>query len=390
MSERLYYDDCYLREFEEVVVDAGEDRRRIVLDRTAFYPTSGGQPFDLGTLNDSAVIEVNESDSGIIHVLDRPLTGERVRAAVNWERRFDHMQQHTGQHLLSAVFEELYGFKTVSFHLGSEESTIDLAALSLTAEQVRDVERRANQVVFENRAVRIAYEDATEAGGLRKPSEREGVLRIVSIEGLDRSACGGTHVRATGEIGPIVLRKTEKIRGNVRVEFLCGFRAVLRARKDYYALTEIAQIFSAGIDEAATLVRAQSARVAEAEKARRKLAAELAQSRGREIHAATVPGPDGIRRYVVSQQKGPLAEEVRIEAQSFVAQGKAIFFATTEEPPSVLVGTSADSGAHAGELVKAFTALNGGRGGGNAQIAQGSVPSAASFGPLKAQLGFEH
>lgn len=389
MSERLYYDDCYLREFEAVVVDADDGGRRVILDRTAFYPTSGGQPFDLGTLNDAAVIEVIDADRGVVHVLDRPAGAGRVRGKIDWNRRFDHMQQHTGQHLLSAAFEELYGMKTVSFHLGSEVSTIDLAAPAISPKQIVAVERRVNALVFENRPVRIAYEDADAAEGLRKQSDRKGLLRIVSIEGLDRSACGGTHVRTTGEIGPILLRKTEKIRSNIRVEFLCGLRAVLRARKDYDALADIAQVFSSGIDESAALVRAQSARLADAEKVRKKLSGELAQARGRALHGETPPSPDGIRRHFAAHSAGPLSDETRYEAQSFVAGGKAIFLAVTSEPASVLVAASPDSGADAGQVIKEFVQAEGGRGGGNAQIAQGSIPAGTGFNRLRARLGFD-
>jgi alanyl-tRNA synthetase len=387
MSERLYYDDCYVHEFEAVVVDAGDDRRRILLNRTAFYPTSGGQPFDTGQLNDAKVIEVIDDDRGILHVLDRPLASDQVSGKVDWDRRFDHMQQHTGQHLLSAVFEELYGMKTLSFHLGAEASTIELAIASFTNDQLRSVERRANAIVFEDRAVQVAYEDAQQAQGLRKASDREGTLRIVSIDGLDRSACGGTHVRRTGEIGPILVRKTERIRGNTRVEFFCGFRAVDRARNDYENLALIAQTFSSAADEAPGLVKAMSARVAEAEKARKKLAGELAQARGRELHAATIPDPSGLRRHVEQVQQGPISDELRYEAQSFVSQGKALFLAFTAEPPSILLAASQDSGVHAGDVVKAVAQAEGGRGGGNAQIGQASVPSPAAFQRLKEHLG---
>ena len=161
-----------------------------------------------------------------------PTDGE-VAGEIDWTRRFDHMQQHSGQHLLSAVFEELFGLHTVSFHLGAESATIDLEGGPVEPRTVLEAERRANQLVSENRAMDVRFEDASAAQGLRKPSEREGMLRIVSIDGLDRSACGGTHVRTTGEIGPILLRRTEKIRQSVRVEFVCGGRAVRRARAGF-------------------------------------------------------------------------------------------------------------------------------------------------------------
>jgi len=259
MTERLYYNDSYGREFAARVVERSADGRTVYLDRTLFYPASGGQPFDVGSIAGVAVIEVVDEEERIAHRLAAPLEAEgEVAGEIDWARRFDHMQQHSGQHLLSAVFEELFGLHTVSFHLGAESATIDLEGGGVEARMVTEAEWRANQVVAENRAMDVRFEDAGAAQGLRKASEREGLLRIVSIEGLDRSACGGTHVRTTGEIGPILLRRTEKIRQSVRVEFVCGGRAVRRARADFEALTRIAQLFSAPLDEVAGMVAAKS------------------------------------------------------------------------------------------------------------------------------------
>ncbi len=200
-----------------------------------------------------------------------------MEGRIDLSLRFDHMQQHTGQHLLSAVLLEMFDAPTVSFHLGAESSTIDVTG-TLEAPQLRDAERRANQIVFENRPVIISFQHSSEDLGLRKPTEREGEVRIISIQDLDRSACGGTHVRATGEIGPILLRKLDRIRGNLRIEFLCGGRAIARARADFDALSEIARIFSAPLDDAPAMVEAQREKLQESDRARRRLATELARS----------------------------------------------------------------------------------------------------------------
>ena len=294
MTERLYYTDSYVREFQARVVERSADGRTVYLDRTLFYPSSGGQPFDVGSIAGVAVVDVVDEDDRIAHLLAAPLaTDGEVAGEIDWTRRFDHMQQHSGQHLLSAVFEELFGLHTVSFHLGAESATIDLEGGPVEARMVTEAERRANQLVSENRAMDVRFEDARAAQGLRKASEREGTLRIVSIDGLDRSACGGTHVRSTGEIGPILLRRTEKIRQSVRVEFVCGGRAVRRARADFEALSSIAQLFSAPLDEVAPLVAAQLETAKAGDKARRKLELDLAAYRGRELYTATEPGPDG-------------------------------------------------------------------------------------------------
>jgi alanyl-tRNA synthetase len=195
-------------------------------------------------------------------------------------------------------------------------------------------------------------------------------------------------VRATGEIGPILLRKLDRIRGNLRIEFLCGARAVARARADFDALSEIARVFSSPLDETAALVDAQRDKLQESERTRRKLATELAQASGRALHGETAPGPDGIRR-VLRHLETSLAEESRTEAQSFTAAGSAIFLALAENPPSVLLATSKESGLHAGDLLKRALAEVGGRGGGNATLAQGSLPSKTALQQLRETLSRE-
>ena len=380
MTERLYYTDSYLRRWDARVVDRSGDGRTIYLDRTAFYPTSGGQPFDIGSISGVAVLSVADEDARIAHQLAAPLDAGgldgAVECAIDWNRRFDHMQQHTGQHLLSAVFEELFALHTVSFHLGAESSTIDLEGAAVEPRAVLVAERRANEIVFENRAVSVLFEDAASAEGLRKPSGREGTLRIVAIDGLDRSACGGTHVRSTGEIGTVLCRKLEKIRQSVRVEFVCGGRAVRRARADYEALAKIAQLFSSSLDETPAMVAAQLETARAGEKARRKVELDLAAYQGRELYQTTAPGLDGIRRVSQRVTAGSL-EELRAVAQNFTAQPKAVFVAALNDPPSVLLAASADAGIDAGKILKAALTEAGGRGGGNPRMAQGSVREAS-------------
>jgi alanyl-tRNA synthetase len=222
---------------------------------------------------------------------------------------------------------------------------------------------------------------------LRRPADREGVLRIVSIEGLDRSPCGGTHVRATGEIGPVVLRKQEKVRGNVRLEFLCGMRAVRRARSDFEALSRIARIFSSTLDDAPTLVAAQHDALQAADKARQRVAGELARYQGRERYGSTEPGPDGVRRAVVRRPSGAVDEELRALAQGFTAQPKAFLVVVIEDPPAVLMAVSADLRLHAGDTLKALLVKHNGKGGGNALMAQGTVPSGEALAALLAEIG---
>jgi alanyl-tRNA synthetase len=244
-----------------------------------------------------------------------------------------------------------------------------------------------NERIVENHPVSVTFEASSEARELRRTSGREGVLRIVTIEGLDRTPCGGTHVRATGEIGPLLIRKLDKIRGCVRLEFLCGGRAVRRARADYEALLRIARLFSSPLDEAPSLASAQRDALEASEKARRRLAGALARRQGQELYQATAPGPDGMRRVIRRRAAGAVDEELRALAQGFTAQPKAVFAAAIEDPPAVLFAVSEDSGLHAGEALKTALARCGGRGGGSARIAQGSVPSRDLLDTLLAGLG---
>ena len=382
-TERLYYHDCYLQDFDAHIVETSDEGRRVYLDRTAFYPTSGGQPFDAGTLGGAKVIDVIDEEERIAHVVESPLSEAQVEGHIDWARRFDHMQQHTGQHLLSAVLEELFAIPTLSFHMGAQVSTIEAGAAALDTGQIEHAEQRCAEIVSEARPVVITFDQASEDLGLRKASERSGTLRVVSIAGLDRSACGGTHVRSTAEIGLVLIRKLDKIRGNVRLEFVCGFRALGQARADFRTLLEISRHLSTPVERTSAVVAAQMERIRLLEKANQRLATDVARREGRELWAATEPGADGIRRVT---QRGPIDDVLRVRAQAFVAQGNAVFIAVSENPPAVLLAASADSGIHAGERVQAAVTAAGGRGGGNQALAQGSVPSSADLNRVLALL----
>ena len=385
MTERLYYTDSYLTEFRARVVDRSPDGARIYLDRSAFYPTSGGQPFDTGVIAGAPVIDVIDEGERIAHVLAAAVAPDEVECRVNWQRRFDHMQQHSGQHLLSAVLVELFGATTVSVHFGAASSTLDVDKPSLTADQVRAAELRANEVVCENRPVTVTFAEASDELGLRKASSRAGELRIVSIESLDRSACGGTHVNRTGEIGPLLICKLDKVRNSTRIEFLCGLRAVRRARADYDALTEIAQVFSAPIDDTPALVVSQMGALKTAEKDRRRLEEELGAAQGRELYNSTSPDSLGMRRATRRLPSGSL-DPLRSMAQGFCAQPMAVFIGLADKPPAILLATSPDSNLDAGKLLKAALTEVGGRGGGAPGLAQGTAPTLAALEQALATL----
>jgi alanyl-tRNA synthetase len=377
MTIRLYYSDTYLRIFDATIVERSDDARRLYLDRSAFYPTSGGQPNDLGTLGGIDVVDVIDEDERVAHVLAAPYTGpDAVHGAIDWPRRWDFVQQHTGQHLLSGVFEELFDWPTVSVHFGDVLSTLEIRSLGVSPAQLRRVEERANALVAENRPVTLTFEDAAAvAARLRRPSTRTGTLRIVTIEGHDTSACGGTHVRATGEIGAILLRRVEKIRDNVRIEFVCGSRAIRRARADYDALSGIAARLSASVDEAAPLVQVQADEAKSLASASRKLSEEVAGYRARAQWEATQPGSDGVRR--LRGADGMSADELRAWAAACAALPATVAAGAVRNSRTIAVAVSADLNVNAGARLKDALLRTGGRGGGSPRTAQGTVPEDA-------------
>jgi alanyl-tRNA synthetase len=296
------------------------------------------------------------------------------------------MQQHTGQHLLSAVLAELFGAHTVSVHFGADASTLDLETGALSPEQVRTAEARANAVITENRPVTVGFEDAGAATGLRKASERSGTLRIVTIADLDRSACGGTHVRATGEIGSLLIRRVERVKKLVRLEFLCGARAVRRARADFDLISGVAAASSAAIDEVPGIMAGLRDQLKAAQSARRALIEQVNGYRAAELVTAAATGPDGVRR--IHEPAGTSLEDLRGLAQAVTAHPKVLFTGVVAEPATLLVATSADSELDAGALLRDAMGKLGGKGGGTARLAQGGVPSLEALPGVLRGLGF--
>lgn len=388
MTERLYYRDAYLRSFDACIVDRANDGRTIYLDRTAFYPTSGGQPFDTGTLAGIAVTDVVDEGDRIAHILASPAppSPDTVHGEIDWARRFDHMQQHTGQHLLSAIFADTYKLETVSVHFGAETSTLDLDTESLPQKTLLAAERLANIAVAEPRAVVVSFEDAATVTGLRKPPPREGELRVVTIDALDRSACGGTHVRSTAEIGSILLRRTERVRKTTRVEFICGLRVIRTARADYELTSALALSLGVAPAELIAKTQSQAEELRAAQSARREAASELDGYRARELFDSTPPDVAGHRRIVVHRDSGSV-EELRSLAQAVVGIGHARFIGTLDSPPTIVFAISnSPGGVDAGAVLKTQLAHHGGRGGGNARIAQGTVPTRDALDAVVAAL----
>ena len=300
------------------------------------------------------------------------MDGPSVAGRIDWERRFGHMQQHTGQHLLSAAFEQVGHSKTVSFHLGSEVSTIDLDSDRLSRRQMDEAEDRANQVIFENCEVRISFAAAAEAArlGLRKPTEREGEIRLVEVGDFDRSACGGTHVSSTGAVGLILVRKFERLKSLTRVEFVCGRRALQAAREDYATLTEAARLFSGALENVPTLISKQGEELRAALRAREKLVKRLAEYEAHELWSTT--GEKGGRRIIRRVFAAEDYDEAKMLAHALTRQPATVALLGVKGTPAILFfAQSAGGAAEISNILRQTAAKFGGKGGGSRDFAQG-------------------
>jgi alanyl-tRNA synthetase len=389
MTTRLYYHDSFVYDFDAEVCDVIDaPRPALVLDRTAFYPTSGGQVFDTGriTAGDAKlrVTEVADTEDGrIIHYLEAPVKnikpGTRVHGQIDATRRRDHMQQHSGQHVLSAAFIRLHNLHTVSFHMADDYCSIDLDTPTLTKAQVESAERLANETILENRVVDIRFVTREEAGklGLRKvPVAERDELRIIDIRDFDLSACGGTHVNQTGQIGCILLRKTERVRQEWRVEFVAGQRAVAIARRDFTTLTETAGLFSAHIYDVPQQARKSLDEIRSLRKQREQSQEELATAQAAALLAET-PETNG-RKLVVRAFADRELNFIKLLAQKLTRLSPHVvaLLATTSPQPSLVFAQSTGQPFDMGALMKESMAKLGGRGGGSKDMAQGGVANA--------------
>ncbi len=392
MTDRLYYQDSFLYNFDAAVHSVVETPRpAVILDRTAFYPTSGGQTHDTGWLVSAdakfRVTEVADTEDGhVVHYLEAPLKdvqpGAHIRGEIDAGRRRDHMQQHSAQHVLSAAFVRLFNMPTVSFHMADEYCSIDLDAPTLSKEQGESAERLANEIVLGNRSVDVRFVTRDEAAtlGLRKlpPTERD-QLRLIDIRDFDLTACGGTHVNQTGQIGGIFLRKTEKVRQGYRVEFVAGQRAVATARRDFNALTETAALFSAHIYDVPQQARKSLDEIRSLRKQLEQSQDELATAQAATLLAET-PESHG-RKLVVRTFSDRDLGFLKLLAQKLTRQFPAVVaLLATESPQPALVFAQSPGQPHdMGALLKETMAKLGGRGGGSRDLAQGGVPQSAGF-----------
>lgn len=381
MTQRLYYDDAYTVEFDAIVVEAvtANGHPAAILDNTFFYPTSGGQPHDTGWLGESRVVDVQAEDNGqVLHILDGPLSPGPVHGVIDWDRRFDHMQQHSGQHLLSQAFYTLFQLETVSVHFGETTSTLDLDAAALTSRQLAQVETYAADLVYANRPIRHYWVQENDLARipLRRPPQVSGRIRIVEIADFDWSACGGTHVRHTGEIGPVKLLRVERVRNQSRVHFVCGKRALADYRQKHDLINQAAAVLDTHIEQVPALIDKQQTHIKELEREVRALQEKQLAYRARELLAAArrvanvclvaQPCPDLTPAMLKGLAQALLQEEGVVALLSCESGDRA----------TVLFARSAGVALDVSQLLRTVLSQFGGGGGGRPDFAQGGGPPA--------------
>jgi len=375
VTERIYYTDPACIEFDATVVSSStvDGRPVAVLDRTAFYPTSGGQPYDTGSLGGSQVTDVVDlADGAIGHAVSAPLAeGTRVHGRVDWARRFDHMQQHTGQHILSAAFDRLHRARTVGFHLGAVLSTLDLDKV-LSQEAMAAAESEADRIVWEDRPVSIRFATADEAASIafRKEPARSGPLRVIEVEDFDISACGGTHVARTGQVGVIVLRSWEKFRGGMRLEFACGGRAIREFRTLRDAVAGSLRYLSVAPQDLPSAIEGAQAENKDLRRTIRDLHERLA------VHEAAAlvqrARQAGRIRLIVDVLDGWDQAGLKALASTAAAQpGVVAALLSAGTPALIVIARAADVDLDASAVLKAMVQRFGGKGGGKPDLAQG-------------------
>lgn len=382
-TERLYYTNSYLTIFAATVLDVrtANGRTGVILDQSAIYPASGGQPSDTGRIVwEGGEVEISEAvaeDGAVLHLLPQgaiaPPVGIAVRGEVEWPRRFDHMQQHSGQHLLSQVFERLFAMETVSVHIGAEENTVDLSTASLDAAQMEEAERLVNEKVFAALEIRSYFVAPGELGSvpLRRPPKVSGTVRIVEITDYDFSACGGTHCRSTAEVGMVKLLRSEKRKGIVRVTFVCGGRALRDYQRKHTLLGEAAALYSSDIGMVPVLAQRNLAQGKESQRRIEELTARLLVFDAQRLLAGAIAAEGA--RVVCSLREGLDAPGLRTLATLLIEQpGVVALLGSASEGKLLLTfARSGDLNAHMGNLLRGALQRVGGSGGGRPEFAQG-------------------
>lgn len=383
MTRRLYYHDAYATAFEATAVERlrHDGQPALILDQTYFYPESGGQPSDRGRLNGKRVtgIFIREEDGAIVHVLDEQVESDTISGAIMWERRFDHMQQHTGQHILSQAFIQVAGAQTVGFHLSDNTVTIDLDRPELTGAQLKESESLANQIIWENRPVTVRMVTPAQARELplRKiPPINDDKIRLIEIEHFDLTACGGTHVSGTGAVGLVKILKVERRGEQTRVEFCCGRRALADYDEKHQLVSRLATDFTTGYWNLEEVIATLRAEAGENRRLLQRQTAELLAYEARTLLAESHTA--GSTRIVTATFSGRDMEQLRILANQLAAEpGVVALLALSGEKSRLLFARAGDAPGNMNQLLQqALILLGDGGGGGNEIFAQGGGPAA--------------
>ena len=369
-TKRLYLENPYQVEFEARVVEKAirEQKPAIILDQTCFYPESGGQPYDKGVINGIEVIKVLEEEGKIVHILEKGITTESVTGRIDRETRFDHMQQHSGQHILSQSFYGIFGAETRSFHIGEALSTVEIDLRKISEEEVENVEKRANEIVLQDREIKSysVLEEQVESIPLRKPPKKKGVIRVVEVSDFDYSACGGTHVRRAGEIGLIKILKWERIRNNCRFEFICGKRALEDYIRKNRILREISNRFTVHEREVLSSVEKLFLDLKSQKKKSKKIQEKMAQYEAQEIMQKAK------ERIIKEVFTCKTQEEIRFLALNIIRKGDFIvlFGLKGEKMGHLVLACSEKFNIDMREFVPLVSSLIKGKGGGRASLVE--------------------
>jgi alanyl-tRNA synthetase len=389
-THRLYHDDSYLQNFEARVLSCSPARPvqgpsgthaawEVLLDQTAFYPSSGGQPNDLGLLDDAVILDVREEGDDIMHLVDRELAAGSVMGCVSWPRRFDHMQQHTGQHLLSAMFQERFALPTVSFHLGGDLCTIDLRGQEPSWAHLLGAQRTANRAIFEDRPVNVRYGTAEQLvqRGVRKQVDREGLLRAIEIESADLQPCGGTHVKSTGQIGLILIRGVSKVRQDWRVEFACGGRAERLATDDLARQRALVASLSCAVQDLPNAIEKLTAERDAHFKSLRSALQQLAEARAAQLVGEASPGANGFR-LVARVLDGVHADLLLPLATEIAKHERAVAMLILAESGQLVFAQHRAAGKDMAAILKSVLAAHPGKGGGSKDFVRAKLADAAA------------
>jgi len=369
-TNRLYFDNPYQVEFEANVVKnlSYEGSPAVVLDVTCFYPESGGQPADRGTLDGIPVIHVFEQDDQIIHVLEKDISSDAVKGEIDWKTRFDHMQQHAGQHILSQCFVQLFDAATRSFHLGEETSTLEVDMRNMSEEEAARAERLANDLVFQNKEIKTRFYHEEEIANvqLRRPPKKTGDIRVVEVSGFDHTACGGTHPRSTGEIGTIKILRWERIRDNVRMEFICGIRALQDYARKHRDLKTLSSSLTVDDKEVVVSFEKIKSDLKMQKRINRKMQEKIIQ------HEAVDIMQKAEEKIIKRIFTGRSQEEIRLLALLTIRKGEfvALFGLKNGERVHVFLACSESLGLDMRELVPVVSSMIEGRGGGRPSLVE--------------------